>query len=480
MDRRTQDARAERELRRRRGSRTGPASGVPSTHPGAEAPATQPPGFAVPPPSRTVSPEATEHAPPVDPEVGFAVPAPSRLASATATLVRGHGRHEAPSRHLFLRNQGRPVPETRRWALPAGQVLVAMVVCMGVWTLLSAHALHKSAEASPVGKRRSASLTVLGPIDALSHLVFADRLAGVLQRAVGHDPNRVAPGGGDVLADGPPPAQPSQPPPPHATGPPGGTAGHGHGTGSRNGNTGPGNSPKGNNGSNSGGSHEKTVPLRVPTPAKPLRVLVVGDSFAEDVEIGLAPVTDSRYVRIIQQGLHSTGLSRPDYYNWPAALESFMARYHPDMVIVMLGGNDPQALRTLDGHVVSWGDPRWLRIYRQRVDQMLGIATANGTHVAWIGMPVMGVPGYNQHIRALDDIYQEETAGRPNVLFLDTWDLFAKDGKYTDYLPDRNGNLHLMRASDKIHFSSAGNQRMTGTLIRLMKHRWDLSPKALG
>ena len=477
MDRRTQDARAERELRRRRGSRTGPASGIPSTHPGTEAPA-EGAGFAVPPPSRTVSPEATERAPAVAPEVGFAIPTPARLATGTATRVRG--RHEAPSRHLFLRNRGRAVPGTRRFGLAAGQVVVAMVVCMGVWTILSAHALHKSAEASPVGKRRTAALTVLGPIDALSHVLFVDQLAGAMQRAVGHDPNQVAPGGGGILADGPPPPQPSPPPAPTVT-PPGSTAGHGHGNGPGH-QQGPGGTPTPHrSGSKPQGTGTKTVPLRVPTASKPLRVLVVGDSFAEDVEIGLAPVTDSHYVRIIQKGIHSTGLSRPDYYNWPAALESFVALYHPDVVMVMLGGNDPQALRTNDGGVVPWGDPRWLRIYRQRVDLMMGIASGAGAHVAWIGMPIMGIPGYNQHIRALDDIFQQEAAGRPDVLYLDTWDMFAgQDGKYADYLPDRNGNLHLERASDKIHFSSAGNQRMTGALIRAMKHLWKLSPKALG
>jgi lysophospholipase L1-like esterase len=435
------------------------------------------------PPSRTVSPEASERVPVVGPAVEFAVPAPPRLAPGTRTHVGRRGRHEAPSRHLFLRNQGRAVPETRRFGLPAGQVLVAMVLCLGVWTLLSAHALHQASEASPVGKRRSASLTVLGPIDALSHALFIDRLAGVAQRAVGHDPNEVAPGGGGILADGPPPPKPPPPSPvqPRVTNP-NGTAGHGHGQGSGHGQGNGGNPhPKGNGNGPGSGSGQKTVPLRVPTAANPLRVLVVGDSFAQDVEIGLAPVTDSRYVRIIQKGLHSTGLSRPDYYNWPGALQSFVAQYHPDLVIVMLGGNDPQALRTNGGGVVPWGDPRWLKIYRQRVDQMLDIATESRAHVAWIGMPIMGIPGYNEHIHALDRIYQSETARRSDVLYLDTWAMFDnQDGKYTDYLPDHNGNLHLMRASDKIHFSSSGNQRMTGALIRLMKHRWELSQKALG
>ena len=92
-------------------------------------------------------------------------------------------------------------------------------------------------------------------------------------------------------------------------------------------------------------------------------MLVVGDSFAQELEIGLAPVTDSRYFRIIQKGLQSTGLSRPDYYNWPSALQVFMTQYHPDIVLIMLGGNDAQTIWTLSGDKIPFGvgDERWRR-----------------------------------------------------------------------------------------------------------------------
>jgi uncharacterized protein len=356
---------------------------------------------------------------------------------------------------------------------------------MGVWTLLSAHALHKASEASPVGKRRSASLTVLGPIDALSQTLLLDRLAGVFQRAVGHDPNEVAPGGGGILADGPPPPRPPQPSVQPPVSSPGGSTGPGHqqGDGHQHGHGGNSNPSPHPTGSKPSGSGAKLPPLRVPTAANPLRVLVVGDSFAEGVDLGLSPVLDSHYVRVITKGLHSTGLSRPDYYNWPAALQSFMAQYHPDIVIVMLGGNDPQALRTLNGQVIPFGrgDRRWPQTYRERVGQFMDIASEGKTYVAWIGMPIMGVEAYSRNIRSLDDIYEAQAAAHPNVLYLDTWNLFADaDGHYADYLPDRSGNLHLMRASDKIHFSSDGNQRMIHALIQTMKYRWKLSPRAIG
>jgi hypothetical protein len=67
-------------------------------------------------------------------------------------------------------------------------------------------------------------------------------------------------------------------------------------------------------------------------------------------------------------------------------------------------------------------------------------------------------------------------------MYVDTYDLFSKDGKYSDYLLDRHGTLRLVRAPDKIHFSSDGNKILTAELIDRMKFNphWKLSPKVLG
>jgi hypothetical protein len=422
----------------------------------------------------------------VDPERGFAVPAPSRLATRTLERPPAHGRHEAPVRHRFLTNRLRQVPGSRRFGLAAGQVLLVMLICMGVWTLLSAHSLHKSSEAAPDGARRSASLAVLGPVDTLTHLLFIDRLAAVFQGLVGHDPNKVSPGG---LADGPPVGPPPTQPsllPTTGPGPANTTEPRNPGNGNGNGN-GHHPSPRPTKTTKPGGP--ALADLRVPTAKNPLRVLVVGDSFAEDVEIGLAPVTDSKYVRIIQKGLHSTGLCRPDYYNWPNALQVFMTQYHPDIVLIMLGGNDAQPIWVLKGGDIvkipfGVGDERWRETYRDRIDQMMEIGSQGGAHVAWIGLPIMGKDdaAFNDNMHTLNGMYIREAEAHPDVLYVDAYDLFSKDGHYTDYLPDKNGNLRLVRAPDKVHMSSDGNRILTAELIKAMRLHagWHLSPKALG
>ena len=52
-------------------------------------------------------------------------------------------------------------------------------------------------------------------------------------------------------------------------------------------------------------------------------------------------------------GRIDTGLTRPDYFNWPAELQVDLANQQPQLVVVMIGANDPQGLVTPDGASVT-------------------------------------------------------------------------------------------------------------------------------
>ncbi len=83
-------------------------------------------------------------------------------------------------------------PEPRRAS--ARDVFVTIVVCLSLWALLAAPLLQRSAEAGPVGARRSAALALLRPLVAISNGLFLTRATGSIERALGRDPDQ-APGG---------------------------------------------------------------------------------------------------------------------------------------------------------------------------------------------------------------------------------------------------------------------------------------------
>ena len=62
----------------------------------------------------------------------------------------------------------------------------------------------------------------------------------------------------------------------------------------------------------------------------------------------MAPTLDARV---------STGLTRPDYFDWPAHLVNIVETQAPEVMVVMFGANDAQRMK-LDGVVYDVFDTR--------------------------------------------------------------------------------------------------------------------------
>src|SRR5918994_4510830 len=104
-------------------------------------------------------------------------------------------------------------PEPRRAS--ARDVFVTIVVCLSLWALLAAPLLQRSAEAGPVGARRSAALALLRPLVAISDGLLLSGATSSVERALGRDPEG-APGGELVLPPFELPSDGFEPRPTHA------------------------------------------------------------------------------------------------------------------------------------------------------------------------------------------------------------------------------------------------------------------------
>ncbi|TMG70165.1 MAG: DUF459 domain-containing protein [Chloroflexi bacterium] len=208
-----------------------------------------------------------------------------------------------------------------------------------------------------------------------------------------------------------------------------------------------------------------TPAARVPTPSDPLRVLVIGDSLAGDLGRSLGRISAAAALVSVELDYKpASGLSRPDYFDWYAALVSDIARLHPEVVVVMLGGNDAQSFEA-NGHVVQQATAEWSAIYAKRVADLMMIGAANDRRVIWIGLPVMADPSFGELMRRQNDLYRAASDGNARVTYLDTWALFAgPDGRYAPYLPDASGRPAPMRQADGIHLSIAGADRLAGAV----------------
>ena len=314
---------------------------------------------------------------------------------------------------------GTPSPEGRQ-TMPAGKALIVVLVCLLLWTMLYAPTLKRASEAQPLGTRRTVSLWVLNPLAAMSNGLQITKLTDGVSSALGRDPD-AAPGGDVddiVLPPIQPDASPSAKPDEPVT---------------------------------------ETTPMRTPTPQDQLRVVVVGDSLSQGLGVYIEGAFRQTLVRVSQQGRLSTGLARLDYFDWLGGMREITDRYRPDLVIVMIGDNDNQSLQTPTGETAAEiGSTEWPKGYEERVEQMTRIAVDAGSHVAWVGLPIVDRKERWQVMLRQNEIFERVVDRTPNALYVDTWDRFATpDGEYTDFYR-HDGRAELIRATDGLHFNPRG------------------------
>ncbi|MGH9029903.1 MAG: SGNH/GDSL hydrolase family protein, partial [Acidimicrobiales bacterium] len=216
-------------------------------------------------------------------------------------------------------------------------------------------------------------------------------------------------------------------------------------------------------------------PVSQPTASHPLELLEIGDSLGEDLGFGLADVLPSPQVQVLEEAVGDTGLSRPDYYDWPAELQEELSRYHPQAVVVFLGANDAQSF-VVDGTVVSFGTPSWQADYSARVGELMSEAAAAGAHVLWVGMPVMASASMSQEMQGLNAIYARQASEHSGVTYFSSWSTFtAPGGGYDEYLPDSSGTESPVRDSDGVHLTASGDDRLAQALVPAMEADWHVN-----
>jgi hypothetical protein len=154
--------------------------------------------------------------------------------------------------------------------------------------------------------------------------------------------------------------------------------------------------------------------------------------------------------------------------------------FRPDLVFIQLGTNDEQAQIAQDGERVEMGSVAWTNAYRERVDAFLHEATSNGTHVVWVGIPVVAEHQRWEFYRRINSIYRDAAARDPLATYVDAWDLFEnREGGYAAYLRNERGVLQEMRAPDGLHMTPTGYDYLARSAIRAAAGAFDLPQRAV-
>ncbi len=205
-------------------------------------------------------------------------------------------------------------------------------------------------------------------------------------------------------------------------------------------------------------AYVRPVPVTAETP---LRIWVAGDSQALYLGQGLrreGPLTDVMDITLDQR--HSTGLSRPSYFNWPVHLHAVATDYNPELVVATLGSNDWQSVTSEDGVLLDRGSDEWSDEWSRRLGVLFDVLRAPHRHVIWVGLPPTRSDEFREGYALMNRLAAAEAGARDFVTMVDIWDVFGGDEPYRSAVAppdDPEGRPVLVRQQDGVHLNRTGS-----------------------
>ena len=330
-------------------------------------------------------------------------------------------------------------PRNARRPMAAGHAILAMLIAFALGTLFNAAAMLQTARTQKLGSHRhSLGVGFMRPIHAVSEFLRLDRPRRALDRAIGHTPPTTP----KTKNSNDPFATPST-----TT-----TIARGPTTTTKL------------------ASRFQTLTV---SKLHPATIFVAGDSLSAEFGTSLSRIaTGTHLYRAAGDGTVdfkvSSGLSRPDYFNWPAELAHQVSALNPQIVVLMLGSNDDQALVAPDGHTYAFASPGWILEYHRRVGAVMDQMIARNRWIAYVGVPILATR--NDRWPVINAVIRDEAAKRPRAVYVDSFSLFQDpNGNYTQYLKNSQGQLVQVRTSDGIHFQRAGGDLLAKKTLDTME-----------
>ena len=189
-------------------------------------------------------------------------------------------------------------------------------------------------------------------------------------------------------------------------------------------------------------------------PATHGTILVFGDSLGDGLHAGL-----------YQLFKDSTGLARANAAGWGE--NAAAAAIGPDVIaaVFMFGTNDLFPVWIDRKTSADFGTGPWRAEYARRAKLMTEPFRLRGIKTYWVGLPIVRRVDRRESYQIINAVLQDaaRTTGTP---FFDEWLRFTKDGEFSSYWEDPDGNPMRLRADDGIHFTAKGYVELARPVAR--------------
>jgi hypothetical protein len=191
-----------------------------------------------------------------------------------------------------------------------------------------------------------------------------------------------------------------------------------------------------------------------------LDILVVGDSLSVGIGAAFAAILKSKDgVSVTEAGKVASGLNSPKFYDWESKLTEFVAEHNPELVLIMIGGND--------AHNGS-GSDAWAADFEEKARRFLAIAQDQGAFVYWVGLPPMQKPVFSKKVKLANEVMRQVCGSSGRCKYVDTWDAAAGDDGGFAKRKHINGRLVSFRSGDGCHFTFTGYKALSRHIMSRM------------
>lgn len=227
-----------------------------------------------------------------------------------------------------------------------------------------------------------------------------------------------------------------------------------------------------------------TLAGRCPSRAKPatrpvLRspehasVLLLGDSnIFGTLGQALARHLRGRGMAVQRFGKPTSGLARPDFFDWPREAARLVASADPDVVVFMVGGNDHQRLESTasSGMRVAWRElDAWREEYGRRVREVAVLLRGEGRRVFFLS-PTNRAPRIDREgVWRVARAQRDALEGVAGVTWIDMFALTTDaQGRWLSRGLDADGCYRVYRRPDGIHLTEEGGELVARRLLTVL------------
>jgi uncharacterized protein len=266
--------------------------------------------------------------------------------------------------------------------------------------------------------------------------------------------------------------------------------------------------------------YSKAPPPKKSDSSPTTHIVVMGDAMADWLAYGLEDAfSESPEIGVVRKHRTYSGLihgESKNAYDWPQAARDILVTEKADVIVMMIGMADRQAIREKQVRGTpakpsgtasrpESGDPaahdeegqaapeepaaaaetttrtgatavyefhseQWAERYGKRIDEMIAVLKTKGVPVFWVGLPAVRGTRSTADIAYLNNLYHGR-AEKAGITFVDVWDGFVdENGNFTTHGPDFEGQTRRLRSADGVYFTKAGAQKLAHYAEREIEH----------